>query len=105
MTLRASKRRRYASSLAKTTDRRRERRSYPGPRVKISGGKEEKMKQRFNPLAIPGETHCGDCNAILTDKRGRVADAYFEIGGPRAGVRCAACHAKHTRPVKKEVAR
>ena len=47
----------------------------------------KKTMQKHDPFAINDETHCGDCNKTLTDKRGRVASAVFDHG-----VRCEKCH-------------
>jgi hypothetical protein len=49
-------------------------------------------KQKHDPFAVEGETHCGDCNRLLVDKAGcRVEDGYFDDG-----VRCGQCYARFT---------
>lgn len=46
-------------------------------------------KRQKYPVFPPdtAETHCGDCNKVLTDGCSRVEDAYFD-----EGVRCKECH-------------
>lgn len=45
------------------------------------------VNQKFNPFAIPNETHCGDCDILMSDKDGRYVDIFYTHG-----IRCPKCH-------------
>ena len=45
-------------------------------------------QQTFDPFAVRDETHCGDCDKVLTSAtEGKVEDAYIYNG-----VRCHKCY-------------
>lgn len=48
----------------------------------------EKSKQEYDPFAVDGETHCGDCNRLLTNAEGRWCGAVFD----ESGVHCDYCY-------------
>ena len=45
------------------------------------------LKQKFDPFEIPDETHCGDCNKLLSKGDQRIEDVHIEHG-----IRCDDCH-------------
>lgn len=45
------------------------------------------VRQKYNPFAVDNETHCGDCDKVLTSVDGRDHDVYFD-----RGVRCEQCY-------------
>jgi len=47
--------------------------------------------QRFDPFSVPDETHCGDCDRVLTSAtEGRLESAYIHDG-----IRCQACYSNY----------
>jgi len=48
-----------------------------------------KTKQKYDPFGSNNTTICGDCGIVLTDKSGRIQDAFIY-----KGVRCFDCAKK-----------
>ena len=56
--------------------------------AKNLGETKYRLKQKHDPFAVLNETHCGDCNRILTKGNTRFLAAIFDHG-----VRCEDCFA------------
>lgn len=49
------------------------------------------MTQKYDPFRINNETHCGDCDKLLTANSMRHEDGYFF-----QGIRCGKCYTVFT---------